>query len=333
MNDSPSPGTSKRKNPLLYALLNIPVLGLGYLFLGFYARFFVTYGIIAGFMLLNLVLMNLFLRSIIGVVLFFLIVLVLIVFWVIVDSYKKAKFFEQAQTKPSFSMKMFMILLGLISFLGILFLGALNYTSFSHLAFINPDQLTPLGLQRDLSAIQDETYRTELDNLEVTKDEDLPLPLSTSSETLLYKGAWFDIAYPSDFTIHERELTSEDHSSSGDYDGVAFSSPDEKVEFYIYSPLRSGTSQYEYVLANEIISLEEIPERTPSGDFDQQRTIERKTFSDKNGEYSRSYQKTYDYWGTHSWTIGIKYKAWEDYQRYLAHYLVFKQSLVQYTDH
>lgn len=51
-----------------------------------------------------------------------------------------------------------------------------------------------------------------------------------------YKGAWFKVEYPSDFTV-KPSLKS---TSGKGYDSAFFVSPDESVEFYIFSPMWNG---------------------------------------------------------------------------------------------
>lgn len=63
------------------------------------------------------------------------------------------------------------------------------------------------------------------------RDEKTNLTYST------YKGAWFDIEYPASFKV-ENSLKSS--TSSEGFDSAFFTSPDGKVQFYIFSPQWSG---------------------------------------------------------------------------------------------
>lgn len=160
--------------------------------------------------------------------------------------------------------------------------------------------------------------------------------ITVATESKEYRGAWFTVSYPENFTVHERENASTASPEFEKYDGVGFISPDQSVEFYVYSPLWSGTSDWEAVQANEQISSEkvegvDIEELSYSGD-PEAKAVKWVTIGDKKGQYSRSYQKTYENDGTVQWLLGIKYKTWADYEKYKEQYLTFKNSLAQYSD-
>ena len=56
------------------------------------------------------------------------------------------------------------------------------------------------------------------------------------SDSLTYKGAWFEIDYPKIFTVKP----SIPSSTPDLYDSAYFISPDKKVTFYVFSPQWSG---------------------------------------------------------------------------------------------
>lgn len=139
----------------------------------------------------------------------------------------------------------------------------------------------------------------------------------------LYKGAWFDIMYPSGFTVRPSIKSS---TSAEGYDSAFFVSPDGKVEFYISSPQWRGS--------NDDIAIDEKTEKKVEEEVQKNkgRKVTFYTISAKNGSYTRTYQHTTENDGTVEWVIGIKYAGQKDYDRYKNAYLKFKGSLKQYAD-
>ena len=139
----------------------------------------------------------------------------------------------------------------------------------------------------------------------------------------LYKGAWFDIKYPSDFRVRPSMRS---QSMPGKYNSVFFVSPDKKVEFYVYSPQWSGD-------ANDI-ELDERTEKASPAEVQKKdgREITYYTITAKDGSYTRAYQQTVSNEGSVKWVIGLKYRSAADYQKYKGAYLKFKGSLQQYAD-
>jgi len=54
--------------------------------------------------------------------------------------------------------------------------------------------------------------------------------------TRIFEGAWFQVAYPADFTVRP----SLESSSAEGYDSAFFDSPDGEVTFYVFSPQWGG---------------------------------------------------------------------------------------------
>ena len=141
------------------------------------------------------------------------------------------------------------------------------------------------------------------------------------AQTKTFSGAWFDINYPSNF-IAKGSLNS---SSSGGFDSAIFKSPDNLVEFYIFSPQWSGEATDIILKTNEELSSSKSE---INGD------IETKwwTINHSDGSYSRSYQQVYNQSVNTKLIFGIKYKNSSALEKYKKEYASFKNSLIQYAD-
>lgn len=138
----------------------------------------------------------------------------------------------------------------------------------------------------------------------------------------LYKGGWFEIEYPKEFTV-KPSLAS---NMPDKYDSVYFESPDGKVKFYVYSPQWSGE-------ATDI-------SRTASLEIEKDTKVEKKngitnkwyTYEKKDGTGFRSYQETINEAGPTKHIIGFEYSDREAYKKYRDAYMKFKKSLKQFAD-
>ena len=146
--------------------------------------------------------------------------------------------------------------------------------------------------------------------------------------TTLYRGTWFDIEYPQNFTA--RPTTPKDEAY--------FISPDGTVEFFVYSPLWSGNPVTYLTIAptEEVVSekTEEVKESERSGQFGD-RVLRWVTAKAKDGSYYRSFVSIKEQVGTGSslhHVFGIKYQDSASYEKYREVYVSFKESLRQYAD-
>lgn len=138
-----------------------------------------------------------------------------------------------------------------------------------------------------------------------------------------FKGAWFDIEYPSAFTAENsmKSLTNVDG-----FDSAVFTSPDGKVQFYVFSPQWSGEAKdilIDKKTENLIDSSEENNEKI---------TVKRWVIEANNGSYHRAYEETVDNETKTNKVFGIKYNPDVYKDEYQKDYLRFKNSLVQYAD-
>lgn len=139
---------------------------------------------------------------------------------------------------------------------------------------------------------------------------------------LTYKGAWFQIKYPSNFKVRPSL-----RSSSGQgYDSVFFSSPDGSVEFYVFSPQWNGQPSDIEMNSQSEVQVSQNTEKRAG------RIVRRMTIRARDNSYLRSFEDTEDTTTNTRKVFGIKYRNEAAYSRYRQSYLTFKQSLTQFAD-
>ena len=143
-----------------------------------------------------------------------------------------------------------------------------------------------------------------------------------------YKGAWFEIKYPSDFQVKPGQKSA---TSTAGYDSVSFISPDNNVVFYVFSPQWQGKVRETDIEINpnseKLIEQNVTKEQDQVGNF---KTIRTFTVKAKDNSYVRAIRdETTD---TTRLIWGIKYKSKEFYNKYYNEYLSFKKSLRQFAD-
>ena len=152
--------------------------------------------------------------------------------------------------------------------------------------------------------------------------------LSGDLET--YNGSWFTVTYPAEFAANPLAPV----DSIPDYtfvqtDEASFSSRDGAIEFYVYSPQWSGTSNYLLTMAGEQVMGTTI-DTIVTADDQPKHCLTTHTWKGENGQYYRSYQQT----ETESTTVvfGVKYRDSTVMNYYEKAYQSFVNSLVQYAD-
>ena len=146
---------------------------------------------------------------------------------------------------------------------------------------------------------------------------------SPASNGATFKGAWFEVWVPPAFTA----IPSTKSRSAGEgVDSAFFRSPDQQVEFYVFSP-QWNTEPHEIALnaATEKLSVTET-KRAGS------KRITSYTIQAKDGSYARSYQDTSSAVENARLVFGIKYANQSVYNRYKDAYLKFRKSLRQFAD-
>jgi hypothetical protein len=141
-------------------------------------------------------------------------------------------------------------------------------------------------------------------------------------QTKIFKGAWFEVKYPSSFTAKSSLKSS---TSSEGCESALFESPDHLVEFYIFSPQWSGNPTDISLKSTEKLS-------GTSTQTSGTQILKWWKISAKDGSYTRSYYEKRDTLLNTNLVFGIKYKNQHSYNKYKKQYLAFKSSLIQYAD-
>jgi len=155
---------------------------------------------------------------------------------------------------------------------------------------------------------------------------------------LLYKGSWFDIQYPSNFSPKPvSPINTFNNANNIITDEATFISPDKSVEFFVYSPQWSGNPKNYLEKTSDEILISENISKNPQEFASQYGDTIIKTviFRASDKSYFRSYTSIMQQVGTQSplhHVFGIKYKNDVSYKRYKNAFEQFKKSLHQYAD-
>ena len=148
-----------------------------------------------------------------------------------------------------------------------------------------------------------------------------PAETQGGSNWRTFKGAWFEIRYPSTF----KATPSLRSSSASGYDSVFVTAPDDSVEFYVFSPQWNGDPRDIELKPSEVLVSNTV-ERKGS------LTIRRVAMRARNNSYYRAFEDTEDSATNTRKVFGIKYRNQASYNQYRQIYLTFKQSLRQFAD-
>lgn len=138
-----------------------------------------------------------------------------------------------------------------------------------------------------------------------------------------YKGAWFEIKYPSTFKVRP---SLESISFDGQYDSAVFTAADRSVEFYVFAPQWNGkpTDIELDARTEELVSEHSETKKTI--------TVRRVTIKAKDGSYTRAFEDTENTDLNIRRVFGFKYRNQAAYNKYRNQYLKFKSSLQQFSD-
>ncbi len=144
-----------------------------------------------------------------------------------------------------------------------------------------------------LACTSSEKESAQVDLPEITEPKS-PLE-SENAATKKFEGAWFEIEYPSDYTVRP-SLESE---SADGYDSAFFTSPDEQVEFYVFSPQWGGNPIDIYPMLGETKTIDREESEGEGKSFTWY------TITIDDNRYTRNYMEVRE--GEATWTIGLKY--------------------------
>ncbi len=142
---------------------------------------------------------------------------------------------------------------------------------------------------------------------------------------LTYRGPWFDIDYPVEFQPLGYDSAPE--SDSYDADGMSFGTPSGAIEFYVYSPRRSGEPGWTKLAPGEsLMGSESFTEGTG-------RNRRETSFTDVAGpadSYVRSWVEVRLPEQDINYVLGVRHDGMTTYDRWHEHYLRFRNMFVQY---
>jgi hypothetical protein len=138
---------------------------------------------------------------------------------------------------------------------------------------------------------------------------------------LTYQGAWFEVKYPASFSVKPGQKST---TKQEGYDSVYFISPDNSVEFFVFSPQWTGQGEGIEINPNTEKLIEQNTEKHKS------KNIRWFTVKAKDNSYLRSIRD--DTADNTRLVFGIKYKNKAMYNKYYNDYIAFKQSLKQFAD-
>lgn len=172
---------------------------------------------------------------------------------------------------------------------------------------------------------QDNSSKAKTDRSSIVNGADSSTLQSPSQDTAtrIYKGAWFDIRYPQNFTATPSLKSA---TNSEGFESAFFTSPDGEASFYVFSPQWSGDATDIRIQPGEKI-ISKDSSYTPQK---RARTINW-TIEAGDKSYRRSYQEI-KMDENINWIFGFKYKDEASYNKYKEQYLRFKNSIIQYGD-
>ncbi|MBF0544066.1 MAG: hypothetical protein HQM08_06525 [Candidatus Riflebacteria bacterium] len=137
-----------------------------------------------------------------------------------------------------------------------------------------------------------------------------------------YKGAWFEVFYPSDF-VAKPSLISK--NKLNEFDSISFAPLNQSVEFYVFAPL--------YGYSPEDIGPRSNENQVSSVEKKKGLIITRTTvYSDKEGKYVRTVIDTTDTGPRNTFArhcFGFKYSDKATFEAYNKVFQQFQKSLVQ----
>lgn len=166
------------------------------------------------------------------------------------------------------------------------------------------------GVEIEISAKPDSTSVAVIENKKQTY---------TVTEEVV-KGAWFETNVPNGF---EAQPSVSSSTSVEGFDSYFFTSPDEEVQFYIYSPQWTG-SPNDIVFPNEKITVETV--HNNDGSVTRRWTLK----PNRQTPYYRSFAETKS--ENNVLITGFFYKNEAAKAKYKADYDKFTQSVIQYSD-
>lgn len=152
-------------------------------------------------------------------------------------------------------------------------------------------------------------------NILISKDK-------LNKTTKVFKGAFFEIEYPKDFTVKPSIKS----NIPKKYDSAFFISPDKKVKFYVFSPQWTGDATD--ILIDPKTEIEKDKKSENAGNKKQIWF----SYKSKSSENTRSFHEILNDDGPTQLIFGIEYENQATYDKHKQSYLNFKKSIKQFAD-
>jgi len=157
---------------------------------------------------------------------------------------------------------------------------------------------------------------------EQTTNSNVASGIIDPGQPVTYNGAWFSINYPSNFQARGSMRSS---ISPDNYESATFTSPDNTVQFYVFSPQWRADATDIGVSPGESMGSTKT-ENNADGQ------IKWWTITANDGSYSRSYMERINSTENTNLIFGIRYTSASALDSYKQFYEAFKASLKQYSD-
>ena len=133
------------------------------------------------------------------------------------------------------------------------------------------------------------------------------------------------VRYPAGFRVRPSQKS----ATGPGYDSAFFTSPDQTVQFYVFSPQWSGNpTDYRLDPRREVLVDQRIEKTTQGGRIS---VTHWETVRARNGSYERSWEDKTSSDDTRQ-VFGIRYRNGNSLMLYRSRYLAFKKSLQQFAD-
>ena len=155
-----------------------------------------------------------------------------------------------------------------------------------------------------------------------TSDANVAAGAVNAGQPVTYTGAWFSVDYPSNFQARGSMRSS---TSPDNFESATFTSPDNTVQFYVFSPQWRGDATDIAIAPGESMGSTKT-DNTADGQ------IKWWTITANDGSYSRSYMERINSTQNTNLIFGIRYTSASALDSYRSLYEAFKASIKQFAD-
>jgi SH3-like domain-containing protein len=149
-----------------------------------------------------------------------------------------------------------------------------------------------------------------------------PVTVAEPGQIMTFNGAWFSVEYPANFQARGSMRSSGDPNS---FESATFTSPDNTVQFYVFSPQWRAEAIDIAVSPGESMGSVKTENNTDG-------QVKWWTITSNDGSYSRSYMEKINSTQNTNLIFGIRYTSPSALESNRKLYEAFKASLKQYAD-